>query len=119
MPIVQNFSIPAGDSTDINFDVDPDDGISLVGSTIYWRVFEQMNGIPTAGVDPIIEKYTDNGLQVTDPDLQTFTVELERADTIDLLRNYYHEATIEDVDGNFTTVTLGIMTVTGTENRPA
>lgn len=118
MPIVQNFSIPAGDDTNLNFDVDPDDGVSLVGSTIYWRVFEQVFGLPVAGSEPVIEKYTDNGLQVTDPDEQTFTVELDREDTIGLLRNYYHEATIKDVDGNYVTVTTGIMTVTGTENRP-
>lgn len=117
MPIIQNFSIPAGDSADINFDVDPDDGASLVGSIIYWRVFEQSHGVPVAGEDPLIEKYTDNGLQITDPDLGKFTVEIEPDDTIELLRNYYHEARIKDVDDNWVTVTVGIMTVTPTEVR--
>lgn len=117
MPIIQNFSIPAGNDADLNFDVGPDDGISLVGSQIYWRVYEQMNGLPVPGTDPIIEKTTDNGLQVTDPDAQLFTVRINKADTIDRLRNYYHEANIVDVDGNDVTVTMGIMTVTGTENR--
>lgn len=117
MPLIQNFSIPAGDSADLNFDIDPDDGASLVGSTIYWRVFEQENGLPVAGADPLIEKYTDNGLQVTDPDLGTFTVSIDPDDTIDLLRNYYHEARVKDEEGDWVTVTIGIMTVTGTEIR--
>lgn len=117
--MIQNFSVPAGDSVDINFDIDPDDGVSLVGATIYWRAYEQQFGQPLPGVDPVIEKYTDHGLQVTDPEAQKFTVELDRTDTIDLLRNYYHEATIRDPNDNWVTVTLGIMTVTGTENRTA
>jgi hypothetical protein len=117
MPVIQNFSVPAGDSVDVNFDVDPDSG-SLIGSTIYWRVYEQENGLPVPGSDPIIEKVLDDGLQITDPDLLQFVVELYRDDTIDRLRNYYHEATIKDADDNWVTVTLGIMTVTGTENRP-
>ena len=118
MPITQNFSIPAGDSVDINFDVDPDEGGSLIGSTIYWRAYEQESGLPVAGSEPVIEKVLDDGIQIVNPDTLQFVVELDRADTVNLLRNYYHEATIKDQDDNWVTVTLGIMTVTGTENRP-
>ncbi len=117
MPIIQNFSVPANNDTDVNFDVGPDDGGSLVGTTIYWRAFEQENGSPLPDVDPVIEKVLDDGLQITDPDLGKFVVELDAADTVNLLRNYYHEATIVGESGSIVTVTVGIMTVTPTETR--
>lgn len=117
MPIIQNFSVPAGDDVDVNFDVDPDDGASLIGATIYWRVYEQENGLPIAGAEPVLEKVLDDGIQVTDPDTGKFVVTIDAEDTEDMLRNYYHEARIFDVDSNWVTVTIGIMTVTGTEIR--
>lgn len=117
MPIIQNFSVPAGDDVDINFDVDPDDGASLIGATIYWRVYEQENGLPVAGVDPVLEKVLDDGIQITDPATGQFVVTIDAADTTDMLRNYYHEARIHDEDGNWVTVTIGILTITGTEIR--
>lgn len=119
MPTIQNFSIPANDDVDINFDVDPDDGASLVGSTIYWRAYEQEFGLPVSGVDPVLTKVLDDGIQITDPDAGQFVVTILADDTVDLLRNYYHEARIKDTDGNWVTVTTGIMTVTGTEVRDA
>jgi len=117
MPLIQNFSVAANNDTDINFDVGPDEGASLVGSIIYWRVYEQEFGLRVAGVPAILEKYTDNGLQVTDPDLGKFIIELDKEDTMNMLRNYFHEATIVDENGNTVTVTQGIMTVLNTELR--
>ncbi len=117
MPIMQNFSLPAGDAADINFDVDPDAGQTLMGSMIYWEMFEQKHGVPVPGVDPVVRKVLDDGLQITDPDELKFTVSLQRADTIGLLRNYYHEAKVVDVDGNHVTVTQGVATITQTEIR--
>jgi hypothetical protein len=46
-------------------------------------------------------------------------IPLEYADTVNLLRNYYHEATVTDEDGKPITVAHGIVTVLGTENSPA
>lgn len=117
MPALQNFSVVANNDTDVNFDVGPDDGGSLIGTTIYWRAYEQENGSPVPGADPVISKTLDDGLQITDPDLGKFVVELDATDTVELLRNYYHEATIVDGDGATVTVTFGIMTVTPSENR--
>ncbi len=115
----QNFSVNAGNTTEITIDIDPDDGITLVGSAIYWNVYEQELGQPVAGSDPVIEKHNQVGgtIVVIDPDLQKLKITLESADTVDLLRNYYHEATVNDVDLGIITVALGIMTVMGTENR--
>jgi len=115
MPIIQNFSVAANNDTDVNFDVGPDEGQSLIGTTIYWRAYEQEFGSPIGAA--IIQKQTDSGLQVVDPDFGKFVVELNRDDTVGLLRNYFHEATIVDQNGNKVTVTQGIMTVTDTELR--
>jgi len=116
--IIQNFSVPANNDTDVNFDVGPDEGMSLLGTSIYWRAYQQAFGSPLLDLPPVIEKHLDNGLQITDPDLGKFVVEINHDDTANLLRNYYHEATIVDEGGNIVTVTIGIMTVTPTELRP-
>jgi len=116
MPRIQNFSVPQGDTTVVNFDVDPDEGVNLSGATIIWRVYNQRNGLKYG--DPIISKATDgDGIEITDPDLLKFAVLLNRDDTIDLLRNYFHEAKIYDSQKDGVTVTVGLMTVTETANR--
>lgn len=115
----QNFSVYANNDTDVTIDIDPDDNITLVGATIIWRAYEQEFGQPVAGVDPVVQK--DNGvggtIVVIDPVTQTLKIPLTKADTVGLLRNYAHEATVTDTDGNTVTVANGIMTVLGTENR--
>jgi hypothetical protein len=117
----QNFTVYAGNYTEVTVDIDPDDGVTLVGATIEWKVYEQQFGQPVAGEDPVVEK--DNGvggtITVTDPETQTLMIPLEYADTVNLLRNYYHEATVTDEDGKPITVAHGIVTVLGTENSPA
>lgn len=109
-PLIQNFSIVAGDSETLNFDVDPDDGVTLVGSQIYWRVYDQDAGIATG--QPVLEKSLDDGIEATDASALQFAVTIDPADTQDLAHSYYHEAKIIDADGNAVTVTCGIMTVT-------
>jgi hypothetical protein len=115
----QNFSVNAGNDTIITIDIDPDDGITLLGATIEWRVYEQALGQPVVGIDPVIQKDNDAGgtIEVTDPDTQTLTIPLTPDDTVGLLRNYYHEATVTDPSRGTITIALGIMTVLGTENR--
>lgn len=115
----QNFSIEAGDDITITLDIDPDNGITLLGSTIQWRVYEQEFGQPTADANPVISK--DNGVggtvTIIDPDTATLEIPLTSADSISLLRNYYHEATVVDPTRGRITIAMGIMTVLGTENR--
>ena len=109
--ITQNFSMPAGDVAEINFDVDPDDvGISLLGSTPYWFVYAQNSGVPTGS--PLIKKVLDHGLQITNPDELKFQVLLDFADTSSLLGNYYHKAVVVLADESHVTTTVGIMTIT-------
>ena len=115
IPLIQNFSLPAGDDTAVHFDVGPDGGISLLGSNIFWVAYEQKHGIVT-NKTPIIKKVLDDGLQIDDPDLLQFTVALTEADTLNLQGNYKHEALVI-IDGNRITVANGIMCITETNNR--
>lgn len=120
-PKIQNFSLAAGDSFVINFDVGPDEGATLANCDIYWQAFRQEHGVVVEGVEPVIAKSivdsVEDGIHIVSEPQLTFTVTLDEADTISLLRNYYHEITIIDDEGNRTTPTVGIMTVTQTENR--
>lgn len=115
--IIQNFSVCANNDSDINFDIGPDQGQSLIGTTIYWNAYQQQFGMPLKDIPPVISKYTDHGLLVTDPDFGKFVVELNKEDTVNLLHNYFHEATIVDQTGSIVTVTQGIMAVEPTELR--
>lgn len=117
----QNFSMYAGDDFNITVDIDPDDEVTLVGAVITWSAYEQEFGQPVAGADPVITK--NNGVNgtivVIDPELQRLKVPLEYADTVGLLRNYYHETTVEDPTLGRITVANGFVTILGTENRSA
>lgn len=115
----QNFSVNAGNDTIITIDIDPDDGITLLGAAIDWRVYEQALGQPVAGAAPVIQKdnRVNGTIVVIDPVTQKLTIPLTPDDTVGLLRNYYHETTVLDPDRGTITVAVGIMTVVGTENR--
>ena len=117
MPAYQNFSVPEGESTTVNFDVGPDEGQTLAGAEITWSMYAQDCGAPSG--DALVTKTMGSGITVTDNLLLTFALALEREDTLDLdLGNYYHELTIKDADNNYTTPTVGIVTITQTANRP-
>jgi hypothetical protein len=115
MPVIQNISLPAGDDVEITFNIDDDTVIDLSGAAIYWYVYPQEYGIPDTET-PVLMKSTDLGsIAYTGSPPDEFVVTLLGDDTKDMLRNYYHEACVEDVNGQRTTVTVGIFTVTQTE----
>jgi len=117
-PIIQNFSIPADNDVELDFTLLPTSGVALgPGTEILFSVYESEFGAPVAGVPAVLSKTLDHGIQITDPDTKQFTVTVARADTVALLRNYYYEVTVVDVNGDATTTTVGILTITGTENR--
>ncbi len=116
-PLIQNFSVVVNEDTVVNCDIDPDSGVSLLGATIYWSVFEQKYTIPI-GTAAVLRKVSDHGLQVTDDLLLKFAITIGAADTIGMTPgNYYHETQVVDVDGNTVTVNCGIMTLKSTTNR--
>lgn len=124
LPLIQNFTLPAGDTATIPVTIDP----ATLGNfdwddetmQAWWEVYDQAYGVPAPGVNPIIVKTNLSGSSLIIPDSPsyTFLIEMVTADTIGLLRNYYHEATIIDVNGVRITPFSGIMTITPTENRP-
>lgn len=117
--VPQNFSIPAGNAETVTFDVLPVGIPPLSHATdIVWCVYEQELGIPVAGAAPLITKKLSLGnISFIDSPREQFFVNLDPEDTVNLLRNYYHEATILDTIGAALAVAEGIMTVTATENR--
>jgi hypothetical protein len=120
IPLIQNFSIAAGDVVEIPVLIDPSFALTLDGATIWWRAYEQEYSNPTPDTPAVVTKGTDKSppdISVPGSPPDTFIFDLLEADTIGLLRNYYHEATVIDVDGNRSTVMVGIMTVLPTENR--
>ena len=121
MLINQDFSIPADDDAIVSFFVDESvvDITTLQGSQIWWNVYPMQFACPVPGAPALITKTTgDASITIpTSPEL-TFYVEIVRDDTIDMLRNYYHEARILNPQQQLVTVTVGIMTVLPTEGRP-
>lgn len=115
----QNFSIEAYSDTVVVLDIDPDDGITLVGAEIQWCMYEQEFGLPLPGVDPVLVKSNGDGgtIVVDDPVTQRLHIPITPSDTVGLLRNYYHEATVVDPTRGRIPVAKGIVTVLGTENR--
>jgi hypothetical protein len=116
MPAIQDFSVPQGDDMDVVFNLDPTDQISLTGATVTWAAFEQNFAVPTSlasGGEVILKASTALGQITILPSPLQFIVHLASADTISLPPgNYYHEAAIQDVNGNRATVTQGMMAVT-------
>jgi hypothetical protein len=111
MALIQNFSITAGDSADLNFTLLPDVNVSLVGAQISWKVYDSEFAVPVG--DPILEKTVGSGIVVTNPGLLEFTVSIDPLDTSGLqVGNYYYQVVVIDTQGNVTTPTQGIMTIT-------
>ncbi len=119
-PLISNFSIPADNDHDAILTIKSDvAGDSLSGCTVYWRAFEQSFGVPVPNIPPVLDKNSLSGGDVVilpSPPM-TVRISFRRAETAALLRNYYHEVTVIDEILNQDTVTVGIMTVTQTENR--
>jgi hypothetical protein len=111
--LAQNFTLPVGQATQINFVVVPAVGDTLLGSNIFWSAFATLQVLPQTPA--VIRKMLDYGIQVDDPVAQTFHVTLTAADTQLLTPgNYAHETVIIDGEGNPTWTTEGVMTLTAT-----
>ena len=121
MLINQNFSIPADDDAYVSFTVDESvvDILTLVGSTIWWNVYPMQFACPIPDVPAVIAKTSTTGdIIIPESPALTFYVQIFEADTVGLLRNYYHEARILNQQQQLVTVTVGVMTVLPSEGRP-
>jgi hypothetical protein len=117
MPAIQDFSIPAGNAMDVYFAMDPTDVINIgLDALIRWQVYPQSAGVPDQIDGPLIAKDTVNGgIDIPGSPAETFVVHLLPGDTAGFYPgNAYHEALVIDANGNPTTVTVGVMTITQT-----
>ncbi len=119
MPKRQNFAVPSNNDALIDVDVATEvSGETLANATVEWSVYPQLHGVVT-DTTPIISKTSASpggGISIpTSPDM-TFIIDLSATDTITLLGNYYHEATIIDALGDRDTVMYGQMCVTQSIN---
>ena len=110
--INQHFSLFVSNSTDVLFDIGPDDtGTNLdFAEELTWKAYSQVLGVPDTNV-PLIVKSPGAGITITDPILMKLTVTLNPGDTSGLGGNYYHEIMMTANQGRVTTLTTGLMTV--------
>jgi hypothetical protein len=115
LPLIQNFSIPAGNSVEIDFELpSPDDEI-LSGFNVVWKAYEQEHGVVTIPLVTVITKSLEGGGITLGTAPISFTISIAGADTVNLLDNYYHEAAIVDPSGGVITSAQGVMTITQAE----
>lgn len=121
VPLIQDVSVPADNDCELDFTLKGAiPGFTIgPGTEIFFNVYESQFAMPVANVPAVLTKSMDSGIQITDPDNLLFRVVIARADTTTLLRNYYYEVSVVDLSGNLVTTTIGVFTVTGTENRPS
>lgn len=117
MPTLQDFSIPADNDAVVTVTVIDPPGLSLAGTTIEWRAYQQLHGVTISTV--ALAKSSSShggGIAIPGSPADVFTIAFAAADTAALLGNYYHEATVIDAIGERSTVMYGLMTVLQTEN---
>lgn len=94
----------SGDTLRITVTVTDGDGnpYDLTGARIDWVL------APTPGGDAHVEKSTaDGSITITDAAAGEFRVDLAPSDTQDRSGSYYHEAELEDSNGNEATILTG------------
>jgi hypothetical protein len=119
--LIQNFSIPADNDVAVEINVDPDVNLTtLSGSTVYWNAYPMQFAVPVPGQPPVISYSTTAGniVLLPSPPPTSCQLKINSHDTVGLLRNYYHETTLVDLFGHKSTLNIGVMTVTESENRP-
>jgi hypothetical protein len=117
--MLKNIAVEADNDVLIQLDLSQVDIINFPHARIFWNVYDQQYGSPIAGSPPVISKSVDGAtIILIDSPTHKAIIELSAVDTVNLLRNYYHEATLVDFSGNISTLENGIFTVLPTENRP-
>lgn len=116
----QNFKMRAGEVKDLRFTIDNPEGVDLTGVTGRWWA-APASAAPAANPPPAVTPSIQKGsLAVTVTNgVATVTVPLERADTINLVGDYYHELSLDRTLPLLAqTAATGMMTVKRSIIRP-
>lgn len=110
----QNFSIPAGDTREIEIAIassDPDEELDLIGATAAWHMSKNYR----SNAALIERRSADANIALANVDgVWILSFKINAADTKDLFpADYYHDAVIVDAQGNVSTVTVGSVTIVG------
>src|SRR5215467_12562369 len=117
--IRQNFSLIAGDDTDVDYGLVPPPPypMDLTQVDMTWTAYPQVRGVADKTDVVIVKSLADGSITIDDAAQYQFTVSLASADTMPLLGplagNYYYEIVVVDPAYNDrrSTVTIGTMTV--------
>jgi hypothetical protein len=114
----QNFSLIAGDDTDVDYGLTPtpDPPFDMLLVDMTWSAYPQVRGVADKTMVVVSKGTADGSIIVEDAATYTFTVKLTSDDTTDLSGNYYYEIVIIDSPNNNrrSTPTIGTMTVIDT-----
>jgi hypothetical protein len=116
----QNFSLIAGDDTDVDYGIvpAPDPPFDMAQANMTWTAYPQVRGVADKTASVVIKTSADGSIVVEDATSYAFSVLLASADTMALSGNYYYEIVIIDPlnDNRRSTPTIGTMTVIDTAN---
>jgi hypothetical protein len=116
----QNFSLIAGDDTDVDYGIvpPPDPPFDMAQVNMTWTAYPQVRGVADKTASVVIKTSADGSIAIEDAPSYVFSVLLASADTMDLSGNYYYEIVIIDPlnDNRRSTPTIGTMTVIDTGN---
>lgn len=70
----------------------------LSGGTVRWVLVRRPGG------EPVVEKTTDDDVEITDPDGGELVVNISGEETEDLSGQWHHEAELTDADGGIWTL---------------
>ena len=112
----QNFSMTSGDNHKLRFTIKDELGavVDVTGATFEWGLAEYSSNDPLEGFSgpTLISKSTGLGITIIDALNGLVDVDLDPADTDDLVGIYYHELEMT-LGGKITTVAVGLGTITG------
>ena len=116
--IRQNFSLIAGDDTDVDYGLTPapEPPFDITLAQMTWTAYPQVRGVPDKNMGVISKTLADGGIVIEDAASYTFTVLLTSDDSIDLDGNYFYDIVIIDPSNRRSTPTIGTMTVVDTSN---
>lgn len=116
--IRQNFSLIAGDDTDVDYGITPppDPPFDISQTVLNWTAYPQVRGVADKTMPVVSKTLAGGGIEIEDATSYAFVVHLASADTLELDGNYYYEIVVVDPNNNNwrSTPTIGTLTVIDT-----